>query len=71
MLDAAKRLMDSIREPARRMALTAEYEQVQVPLIEAVQAGHRFVFDTVEERLELAREQVVALFERLLNSGEH
>ena len=37
--------------------------------IEATQAGHAFVYDQLEDRLQTARARLAALFERLTNPG--
>ncbi len=66
-LDAARHLIDRVRDGERRRALETAYQQTEVPLIEARQAGHRFVFDQLEERLATARERVAALLSELVN----
>ena len=66
-LDAARHLIDRVRDGDRRRTLEAAYQQTEVPLIEARQAGHRFVFDQLEERLATARERVAALLTELVN----
>lgn len=38
-----------------------------MPIIEATQAGHAFVYDQLDERLTTARARIAALFERLAN----
>jgi hypothetical protein len=38
-----------------------------VPLTQATQAGHAFVYDDLEERLNTARRRLGALFEELAN----
>ena len=50
-----------MREGERRRALKSAYQQTEVPLIEVRAAGHRFVFDQLEERLAAARERVTEL----------
>lgn len=67
MLNEARPLVGRIKDKARREALTQEYEQAEVPLTEAVHAGHAFVFDQLEERLAVARKRAEALLERLAN----
>ena len=57
-LSAARDLLENVRDDARRAELEEAYTQAEVPLIQARQAGHRFVFDALEERLSTARERV-------------
>lgn len=66
-LDAARHLLDRVRDEDRRNALEEAYLQAEVPLIEARRAGHRFVFDQLEERLATARGRVAALLGELVN----
>ncbi len=66
-LKAAERLIDRIRDEDRRAAFEAQYQQAEVPLIQARQAGHRFVFDDLEERLGTARTRTAELLAALVN----
>lgn len=66
-LDAARHLIDRVRDPDRRNTLEAAYLQTEVPVIEARRAGHRFVFDQLQERLATARERMAALLSELVN----
>ena len=66
-LDAAEHLIDRIRDDQRQAAFRAAYRQAEVPLIQARQAGHRFVFDQLEERLATARERTSELLAGLVN----
>lgn len=66
-LEAAERLIEGVRDPDRRAALEEAYQQAEVPLIQARQAGHRFVFDQLEERLATARARAAALLAELVN----
>ena len=43
------------------------YTQAEVPLTEAVNAGHAFVFTALRERLETARRRSAVLLEDLAN----
>lgn len=61
------RMLERIKDPQRRQQLEAAYEQAEVPLIEAVRAGHSFVFEALEERLNTARRRAEALLEELAN----
>lgn len=71
--DARAQLKDArgaiarVKDPARRKALEEAAQQAEVPIIEATQAGHAFVYDQLDERLTTARVRLNALFERLAN----
>lgn len=67
LLDEAEPLIRRVKDQARRRSLEEEYQQAEVPLIEAVQAGHSFVFGSLEERREVARRRAEALIEKLAN----
>ena len=41
--------------------LEEAYQQAEVPLIQAVQGGHEFVYNTLRERLAVARQRLEAL----------
>lgn len=56
-----------INDKDRRARLEADARQAAVPLTEATDAGHAFVFQGLKERLEVARERIAALYERLAN----
>ena len=47
--------------------LEAAYTQAEVPLTEAANAGHAFVFTALRERLETARRRSAVLLEDLAN----
>ena len=66
-LEAARRLIERVRDGDRRGALEAAYLQAEIPVIEARRAGHRFVFDQLEERLETAQQRTAALLSELVN----
>ena len=66
-LKAAKPLIARISDKARRAQLDDAYQQAEVPLIQAVQAGHQFVYETLKERLSVARQRIEALFGELVN----
>ena len=63
-------LIERVRDPNRRSTLEAAYLQTEVPMIEARRAGHRFVFDQLEERLATARERMAALLSELVNPSQ-
>jgi hypothetical protein len=56
-----------VKDPARKKSLEDAAQQAEVPIIEATQAGHAFVYDQLEERLATARARLAALFERVAN----
>jgi len=66
-LNATRRLINEVSDPVRRSELDEAYQQAEVPLVLAAQAGHRFVFDELEQRLADARARVAALQQALVN----
>ncbi len=56
-----------VKDPVRRKVLEDAAQQAEVPIIEATQAGHAFVYDQLEERLATARGRLSALFDRVSN----
>lgn len=56
-----------VDDDRRRQRLTLAYEQAKVSLIQAVKAGHAFVFDETRERLALSRELAEKLLAELAN----
>jgi hypothetical protein len=66
-LDDAETLIERIKDRALREQFETDWQQAEVPLIEARQAGHEFVFDNMRERLTLARQRAESLMERLAN----
>jgi hypothetical protein len=67
LLDATRTLIDRIQDKPRRAQLDEAYRQAEVPLIEAVQAGHQFVYDDFKERLSTARKRLEALVGQIAN----
>ena len=66
-LKEARRLIERISDRARRERLSQAAQQVDVPLTEATQAGHSFVYTNLEERLGVARKRLTALVDALAN----
>jgi hypothetical protein len=66
-LKQARAFVQRVTDPARREAFESAYQQAEIPLIQAVQAGHRFEYDGFMERLELGRQRTRALLEQLAN----
>ena len=67
LLKDVRAAISRVKDPARRKALEAAAQQAEVPIIEATQAGHAFVYDQLEERLTTARARLSALFDRVSN----
>ncbi len=65
LLKDAQAIIRKIGNKERREMLTREAEQVQVPLKQAIEAGHSFVYDGLEERLGLAQKRLTALYARI------
>ncbi|MGH9140297.1 MAG: hypothetical protein ACRD3J_18855 [Thermoanaerobaculia bacterium] len=57
------------KDPRLRSSLEYDARQAEVPLIEAVQDGHAFVFGDARERLAVARTRSDALLEPLANEN--
>lgn len=68
ILAPVPRLIDRVSDSARRSALEEAYRQAQVPLTEAVNSAHAFVFDQMRERLATAKERSEALLDELAKS---
>lgn len=66
-MKSARLLIDRVVDKARRDQMEAAYQQTEVPLRQAVQAGHEFVYDDLKERLSTARERLDALLRQLAN----
>jgi hypothetical protein len=67
LLRTARQFIAKVSDPARREQLEAAAQQAEVPLIEATNAGHMFVYDQLQERLDTARTRIAALWEQLAN----
>ena len=67
LLDQADAAIARIKDQARRQRLLTQAQQARVPLVEAADAGHRFVYDRLDERLMAARMRTAALLEELAN----
>ena len=66
-LKEARSLINRVTDATRKSSLNEAFQQAEVPLIEAIQAGHEFVFDNLRERLGVARARTDALLEQLAN----
>jgi Cytochrome c7 and related cytochrome c/Cytochrome c554 and c-prime len=67
LLKATRPLINRVSDKSRRAQLDEAYQQAEVPLIQATQAGHRFVYDMLKERLNVARQRIEALFAEIAN----
>jgi hypothetical protein len=65
MLEQAMSQIGRVKDQPRRAQLEQAAEQVEFTLTEATQAGHAFVYDKLEERLNAARRRLAALFDEL------
>ena len=69
LMKSVRSMVNRVNDKARRARLDEAYQQTEVPLIEAVEAGHRFVYDDLKERLSVARQRMEALLAQLANPG--
>jgi hypothetical protein len=69
-MKTARSLVGRVKDTARRTRLEQAYQQADVPLIEAVRAGHEFVYDDLKERLSVARQRIDALLAELTNPAQ-
>jgi hypothetical protein len=67
LLEAAKPFIDRVTSRTRQAGLRDAYRQAEVPLIEAGESVHQFVFDNLKERLATARKRIEALLAELAN----
>ena len=66
-LNEARSIIRRIKDANLRAKFEEQYRQAEVPIIEARNAGHEFVFDNVKERLDRARQRTEALMDALAN----
>lgn len=66
-MKSARAMINRVTSQPRRTQLEQAYQQAEVPLIEATQAGHQFIFDDLKERLSVARQRLEALLGSLAN----
>ena len=67
LLKSVRPLINRVGDKTRRAQLDEAYQQAEVPLIQATQAGHAFVYDEFKERLSTARQRLEALLGQLAN----
>ena len=66
-MKTVRSLVNRVSDKPRRAQLDEAYQQAEVPLIQAVQAGHQFVYDDLKERLSVSRQRIEALLGQLAN----
>jgi hypothetical protein len=66
---AAQEGIKKVTDPARRAALFDAYGQAEVPLVRAVNAGHRFVYDELLASTALAQKRIEALLMQMDSGG--
>lgn len=66
-LKQAQGLIRRVKDKGQRAKYEEEWQQAEVPLVEARNAGHEFVFDNLKERLDRARTRTEVLMDRLAN----
>ena len=69
-LQLANTMIKRVDDRQRRADLMAEYEQAQVPLTRAINAGHKFVYDELEEYLGVAQGRIEHLMARIANRAD-
>jgi hypothetical protein len=67
LMKTVRLLVNRVSDKPRRTQLDEAHQQAEVPLIQAVQAGHQFVSDDLKEHLSVARERIEALLGQLAN----
>jgi hypothetical protein len=67
LMRSVRPLVNRVSDKTRRAQLDEAYQQAEVPLIQATQAGHAFVYDDFKERLSTARQRLEALLGQLAN----
>ena len=60
-------MVNRVNDKTRRAQLEEAYQQVEVPLTQAVQAGHQFQYDNLKERLTVARQRLETLLGQVAN----
>jgi nitrate/TMAO reductase-like tetraheme cytochrome c subunit len=67
LMKSVRPLVNRVSDKTRRAQLDDAYQQAEVPLIQATEAGHAFVYDDFKERLSTARQRLEALLGQLAN----
>ena len=63
----AQSLIKRVDDKKRRASLMDAYQQAEVPVKQAIDAGHRFVYGELREHLDVARARVEVLLSNLAN----
>ncbi len=66
-LREAQSVIRRMKDRQQRAAYEEQWRQAEVPIIEARNAGHEFVFDNLKERLARAHQRTDALMDALAN----
>lgn len=66
-LSEAQDMIRRVKDRAARARFEEQWKQAEVPIIEAANAGHEFVFDNLKERLDRARQRTDALLDALVS----
>jgi len=67
LMKTTRSLVGRVSDKRRRAELDEAYQQAEVPLTQAVRAGHEFVYNDLKERLSVARQRIEALLAQLAN----
>lgn len=67
LLKEARDVIKRIKDPQRKTRLTQDADMVALELKFAVEAGHAFTYDGLQDRVGRARTKLTALFESLTN----
>jgi len=67
LMKSVRSLVNRVGDKGRRAQLDEAYQQAELSLIQATQAGHAFVYDEFKERLSTARKRLEALLGQLAN----
>jgi hypothetical protein len=66
-LKQAESLIKRVADRKRKTDLGAELDRAQAPLVRAVEAGHKFVYDDLKAQLAVAQQRAEALLNTLAN----
>jgi hypothetical protein len=67
LMKSVRSLVGRVKDKSRRAVLDEAYQQAEVPMIQAVQAGHQFEYDDLKERLMVGRQRLELLLAQLAN----
>ena len=63
-------MIKRVDDRQRKADLQNEYEQARVPLVRAIDAGHKFVYDDLEQYLGVAQDRVEKLMGHIANRAQ-